>query len=116
MLIGFVLGSNVLSVIVSSRATLKKYPLEAHTAKADAAETITNSAIALTASWEHRFNEVMDRVVKLEKHSADQDKLLTKMRRHLDKWAEWAEDMRRDWPLLRLQDRAPLPPDMKDEE
>ena len=116
MLLAAVLSSSFLAAWIGYLTAKKRIPIEAHTAKADAAETITNSAIALTESWEKRFNEVMGRVQKLEEHAANQDKLLVKLRRYLDKWAEWAEGIRSEWDFLRLQDEAPVPPDMKEEE
>lgn len=115
-LLGMFLSSTAVAAWIGYLTAKKRIPIEAHTAKADAAETITNSAIALSASWETRFVEVTNRVQKLEEHTREQDKALDKLRRHIDTWVTWAEGLKINWPLLRLQEEAPEPPNMKEEE
>lgn len=119
--IGLVLGSTVITAYVTSRVGLKKLPMEERTSKADAAETITNSAIALSASWEQRFKEVLEdlkevkgKVTVLEDHSEKQDKEINSLRKHIERWVEWYYDFRERWSELRLQENAPNPPDTKE--
>lgn len=109
-----VLSSTVITAYVTSRVGLKKLPLEERTSKADAAETITNSAIALSAAWETRFKEVMERVTNLETHSEQQDKEILTLRTHIERWVSWYHDFRRNWNELRLQENAPNPPNTEE--
>lgn len=108
-----VLGSTAIGAWFTSRVGLKKLPNEERTSKADAAETITNSAIALTASWESRFNEVLGRVEKLEAHTEKQDGIIAKLRTHIDKWVSWSEVIHTGWEELRKLDSPPTPPDLE---
>lgn len=119
--IGLVLTSSVVTAYVTSRVGLKKLPMEDRTSKADAAETITNSAIALSASWENRFKEVLedlkgvkDKVTVLEQHSAAQGKEIHILRQHIEKWVAWYYDFKSRWHELRLQEKAPNPPDTEE--
>lgn len=112
--IGLVLGSTVITAYVTSRVGLKKLPMEERTSKADAAETITNSAIALSASWEQRFKEVLEdlkevkgKVTVLEDHSEKQDKEINSLRQRLELWVEWANGVRSGWSSIRLREDPP---------
>lgn len=119
--IGLVLGSTVITAYVTSRVGLKKLPMEDRTSKADAAETITNSAIALSAAWEQRFKQVLEdltevkgKVTVLEDHSEKQDKEIYSLRKHIERWVAWYYDFKSNWDELRLQENAPNPPDTKE--
>lgn len=119
--LGAVLTSSVITAYVTSRVGLKKLPMEERTSKADAAETITNSAIALSASWEQRFKEVLEdlkevkgKVTVLEDHSEQQDKEINSLRKHIERWVAWYYDFKNNWNELRLQENAPNPPDTKE--
>lgn len=119
--LGLVLTSTVITAYVSSRVGLKKLPMEERTSKADAAESITNSAIALSASWEQRFKEVLEdlkevkgKVTVLEDHSEKQDKEITSLRKHIERWVDWYQGIQIDWPVIRLRETAPNPPDTQE--
>lgn len=115
------LGSTVVGAWFTSRVGMKKIPHEERTSKADAAETITNSAIALSAAWEKRFEEVLEdlkevkgKVTALEQHSEEQGKEISTLRRHVEQWVAWYFEFKSNWNELRLQENAPNPPNTKE--
>lgn len=114
------LGGSLVGAFLGHSISRKRLPIERQSSVITDSEKINTIALSTLervdgelADTRKVLREQGADIKELGEKSAQQDIELHSLRRHINMWVTWAEGVRINWPILRLQDEAPEPPSMK---
>lgn len=118
-----VLSGSALTALVTYALGKKKQPLDALSAKTDAASSLVASSLSIVSKLEEKVKQLEDkdadkeiRLEKMELETRTQANLIQRLTARIELWVTWSEGLRINWPLIRLNEEPPDPPKITEEE